>query len=114
LFPLACLIREAAPACFRTLQGLLLLIVLLCVCPVTAQAQWACKYAEHDWRLKVAGGSYGLVQEIFKPGDIRTTTVFIGRPTFSTPIPAAFVSVIAVVPLGMVGLFLLTRVRRTV
>lgn len=72
------------------------LFALLVVVPVTAHGQWAVTYSEYDWRVSISGGSYGIVQEVLLPGEVRTTKIFLGHQTFSTPVRAIYVVMMVV------------------
>ena len=95
----------------------LLLSWAFCALPVAASAQWASSITEHDWCFTVGGNSYGLQQRVTYTislgyGGTRTTTLYLGRYTATTRIPAPFVALIALLPVGTVGFFLLTRLSR--
>jgi hypothetical protein len=63
--------------------------------PVAAQAQWATTRTEHDWRISVADGSYGLLQQQVYTFDLvhgyRRTTVYFGPHTWSTDFRAEYI-----------------------
>lgn len=90
------------------MRQLLLIIALLGALPIATRAQWATHYPEHDWRVSIGGNSYGLQQEFFSTVSLtlgtHTTTIYFGRHTFRTALPAVWVVTLAAVAIGIVCL----------
>ena len=98
----------------RKIRQLLLVTLVVCALPMVAHAQWASSQTEHDWRLNIAGHSFGLVQQAIYTVSLsypsyRTTTIYLGPYTTATRIPAAYAAGMMLLPVGAIGLFLLTR-----
>ena len=98
----------------RKIRQLLLVTLVVCAWPMVARAQWATSRTEHDWRLNIAGHSFGLVQEAIYTVSLsypnyRTTTIYLGPYTTTTRVPAAYAAVMMLLPAGTIGFLLLTR-----
>ena len=94
------------------IREFLLMTVLMSAFPLGAHAQSYYQYVEHDWRIAICGHSYGLVESVFAPPTIRTTTISFGRHTFTTKLRAPHIAALAAVSFGSAGLLLLTRAAR--
>ena len=66
----------------KTIRLLLTVGILWCL-PGIARSQWATTEIALDWRLELSGHSYGLTQEVVRPGDYRTMTFHLGVATRS-------------------------------
>ncbi len=90
--------------------------VLVCALPFAAHAQWGTTETEHDWRLTIAGRSYGLVQQVTyvgaRLGGTRTTTIWLGSYAAKSRIPAVYLATIVLLPVTVLGCFLLTGLLR--
>lgn len=99
----------------RRIQSFLLLIWLMSALTTTAHAQWATRRVEHDWRVRIGGNSYGLTQEFFSTfsttAGTKTTIIYLGPHTYSTNLPAVWVTGLTLLPLGMVSFFLVSNLR---
>jgi len=88
-----------------------LMTLLVCASPFVAHAQWAATITEHDWQVTVGRHSYGLVEMVTyvgaRIGGTRRTTICVGRYTAETRIPAACVATVILLPVGVLGLFVL-------
>jgi len=95
----------------RRIRHCFLMSLLVCASPFVAHAQWAATITEHDWRLTVGGHSYGVVERVryvgVRLGGKRTTTIYVGRYTAETRLPAALVATVTLLPVGVLGLFVL-------
>ena len=104
------------PSPFRGFRKLFCLLLLLTTFPIAAHAQWATSRVEHDWRVTIGGNSYGLEQRFSSTYSLtlgwRTTTIFFGRHTVRTNLPAVWVASLALAPLAAVSLFLVATLRR--
>ena len=69
--------KQPAVLMRKPFQIALILAGLWCL-PGVARSQWATTETELDWRLKLSGHSYGLTQEVVRPGDYRTMTFHLG------------------------------------
>jgi hypothetical protein len=100
----------------RRIRLLLLIALLLGALPLAAHAQWATSRVEHDWRITINGNSYGLEQRFTSTFSLvdgwRTTTIYFGRHSFRTSVPAVWVAVLTLSPLAAVALFLVATSRR--
>ncbi len=99
------------------IRKLLLLALAVCPLPMTAHAQDGGYFiTQHDWRLTTGSISYGLSQTAWgKAGRVSgpsTTTIYLGRYTANTRIPAAYVAMMLLLPAGVVGWFLLAGLWR--
>lgn len=95
----------------RRIRHCFLMTLLVCTSPFVAHAQWAATITEHDWRVRVGGHFYGLVQQVtyvgVRIGGTRRTTIYVGRYAAETRIPAAYVATVILLPVGVLGLFVL-------
>jgi hypothetical protein len=100
----------------RTIRQYLLMTVVVCASPFAAHAQWATLETEHDWRLTIAGRPYGLVQQVSyvgaRLGGTRMTTICLGSFAAKTRIPAAFVATMFLLPVAVLGCFVMTGLFR--
>jgi hypothetical protein len=89
-------------------RGVFLLVLLW---PVPAAAQPLFE-TEHDWRITIGDGSYGVWQVVQQPGDFRQTTIHFGSRVYHTRLRAAEVAAIALGPVVLAAAVALSRWRR--
>ena len=108
--------RWAAAMRMRKIRQLFLMIGLISALPVGAHAQWATSRITHDWRVTIAGNSYGLTQEFFSTWSTvhgtTTTTMYFGQQTLHTRLPAVCVAALALAFVGAVPFFLFAMLPR--
>lgn len=97
-----------------TTKGCTGVVVLLMVTfsphPAAAQPLFE---TEHDWRITIGDGSYGVRQVVQRPGDeFRQTTIHFGSHVYRTRLRAAEVAAIAVGPMALAAAVALSRWRR--
>src|SRR3954447_14835475 len=101
----------------REIRQLLLVALMLCALPLTGRAQWATTRTEHDWRLAIAGNSFGLIQEAIytvslESPNYRRTTIYLG-PVYTTTTPFQVPHIALVLLLvGATGLVVLAGIKR--
>jgi hypothetical protein len=82
--------------------------LLVCASPLAVHAQWGLTVIEHDWRFRIAGRPYGLVQQVdyvgARIGGTRTTRVCFGASSISTRFPAACVAMAILLPAAVIGI----------
>ena len=95
----------------RRMRQCFLMGLLVGAATVTAHAQWGTTETEHDWRLTIAGRACGLVQRVSyvgaRIGGTRRTTIYLGRYTAETRIPAAYVATVMLLPVAVLGVIVL-------
>lgn len=90
-------------------QRCVFLLVLLWPLPASAQPLFE---TEHDWRITIGDGSYGLWQVVQQPGEFRQTTIHFGSHVYHTRLRAGEVAAIAVGPMVLAAAVALSRWRR--
>ncbi len=101
----------------REIRQLLLVALMLCALPLTGRAQWATTRIERDWRLAIAGNSFGLVQEAIytvslESPNYRRTTIYLGPVyTTTTRFQASHIALLLLL-VGATGLIALAGIRR--
>jgi hypothetical protein len=100
----------------RTIRESMLMTVVICASSLAAHAQWGVTENEHDWRLTIAGRPYGLVQQVSyvgaRLGGTRMTTICLGSYEAKTRIPAAYVATMVLLPVALIGRFVMTGLFR--
>jgi hypothetical protein len=75
---------------------LLVLIALLLGSANVAFGQYADTRVEHDWTFVAGDQRYGMQQIVQVPGDLRTTTIYLGSRMLTTRLRATWIAALLV------------------
>jgi hypothetical protein len=89
----------------------LIVVLMVVLSPLPASAQPLFE-TEHDWRITIGDGSYGVRQVVQQPGEFRQTTIHFGSHVYHTRLRAAEVAALAIGPLVLAAAVALSRWRR--